>query len=197
MHRGIWNKLSDTAVSQRCGVRDTALLPQLWGCNDWPPNPLPRASLRRRSHYLLNDARGKKVQLTLFRGLLREEKRKLATDFSSCVVCIDWWSFNTVIIMLRTTRRETSVEYGWRQLFWSVKCVNWNLGASHLPEVCPNGWKGREGRGGKGANLTAFLNLIPSVIQWSAYWALPPRSAVKNCGVYYTCIDLCSAQTSM
>jgi hypothetical protein len=51
--------------------------------------------------------------------------------------------------------------YRWHQRFWHLKRVNWNLGASHLPEVCWKGWKGRVGRGGKEANLSPSL-FIPS-----------------------------------
>jgi hypothetical protein len=36
--------------------------------------------------------------------------------------------------------------------FWTMKCLNWNLGASQLPEVCWKGCLGRVGRGRDGAN---------------------------------------------
>jgi hypothetical protein len=29
-----------------------------------------------------------------------------------------------------------SRRYSQRERFWTLKCLNWNLGASHLPEVC-------------------------------------------------------------
>jgi hypothetical protein len=49
--------------------------------------------------------------------------------------------------------------YSQRNRFWPLKCLNWNLEASHLPEVCGKQWKGREGRG-KGINLNvSFLFL--------------------------------------
>jgi hypothetical protein len=63
----------------------------------------------------------------------------------------------------------------WRQRFRPLKCVNWNFGVSHLPEVC---WKGRTERAGReGGNLNF---LLPTFIQWSACWAFPSRSVPKN-----------------
>jgi hypothetical protein len=39
--------------------------------------------------------------------------------------------------------------------FWSLKCLNWNLGASHLPQVCWMGCLGRFGRGRDGPHSIA------------------------------------------
>lgn len=66
-------------------------------------------------------------------------------------------------------------QHTWCQRFWPLRRVNWNLGASNLPEVWWRGWKGR--------GQTCLLPL-PSFIHWSAYWACPPRSAAKNGGYY-------------
>jgi hypothetical protein len=38
--------------------------------------------------------------------------------------------------------KDIVADYMWLQRFRPLKCVYWNLGASHLPEVY---WKGREG----------------------------------------------------
>jgi hypothetical protein len=96
------------------------------------------------------------------------------------------------------------------QRFWPLKYLNWNLGVSHfinvmteairtsetsvfsnetkrrcipegsylhsgLPEVCCN----------EGGKLYCLLPL-PAFILRSAYWAVPPRSAAKNEGGYYS-----------
>jgi hypothetical protein len=42
--------------------------------------------------------------------------------------------------------------YSRDQRFWHLKCVNWNLGTFHLPEVR---WKGGRERGREGANSIA------------------------------------------
>jgi hypothetical protein len=71
------------------------------------------------------------------------------------------------------------------QGFGPLKCVNWNLGASHLPKFA--GSEGKESMGVKGANLIAcFLHLLhlPSFIH-SVVRMLPTRSAAKNGGGYY------------
>jgi hypothetical protein len=65
----------------------------------------------------------------------------------------------------------------WHQRFGPLKCVNWNLGASHLPEVC---WKGRTGRVGKEASIVSFP--LPSFIQWSACWTMPQRYVLTVTG---------------
>jgi hypothetical protein len=67
--------------------------------------------------------------------------------------------------------------------FWPLKCVNWNFGASHFPEVC---WKGREERGGKGAILklspsSSFLHSVVRIL------GSPTKiSGQKRRGDYYS-----------
>jgi hypothetical protein len=46
--------------------------------------------------------------------------------------------------------------------FWPLKCVNWNLGACQLPEVCWKGCLGRVGRGRDGATSVASFFIFPS-----------------------------------
>jgi hypothetical protein len=60
--------------------------------------------------------------------------------------------------------------------------VNWNLGASFLPDVF---WKGREG-----GKLNCLFPL-PSFIRWSTSWALPSMSAAKKGGGYYNTNVVC------
>jgi hypothetical protein len=44
-----------------------------------------------------------------------------------------------------------------------------------------------EGKGKKGKEGGKFVSFpLHSFVQWSACWALPTRSAVKNGGGYYT-----------
>jgi hypothetical protein len=43
--------------------------------------------------------------------------------------------------------------YSKRKRFWPLKYLNWNLGASHLPEVCWKGLMVREGTGKKEENV--------------------------------------------
>jgi hypothetical protein len=46
--------------------------------------------------------------------------------------------------------------------FWPLKCLNWNLGASQLPEVCWKGWLGRVGKERGGPSLIATFFILPS-----------------------------------
>jgi hypothetical protein len=63
-------------------------------------------------------------------------------------------------------------QYSQRQRFWPLKCLNWNLGASHLPEVCWKGWKEWKGKKGEGANLTVSFLFLPSFCgPYTGSWA--------------------------
>jgi hypothetical protein len=48
-------------------------------------------------------------------------------------------------------------KYSWVKGFWLLKCVDWKLGARHLPEVCWKGWLGS-----KGIAESKQKNLLPS-----------------------------------
>jgi hypothetical protein len=73
---------------------------------------------------------------------------------------------------------HSGMAYNQPKRFCPLKCLNWNLGASHLPEVCWNGLESREGRE-EGDKLNCLLPLS-SFILWSAHWAHPARSETKS-----------------
>jgi hypothetical protein len=60
---------------------------------------------------------------------------------------------------------ELSIRVSRIQSFWLLKCVNWNLWTSYLPEACWKGWQEREGRGrGWGGGKLNCLLSLPSFI---------------------------------
>jgi hypothetical protein len=101
------------------------------------------------------------------------------TPRPSSVICGCHWNENGAVVHLGSDSMFLLNAYSQLKRFWSLKCVNCNLGATHLPKVC---WKGLECRGGRGpgGGKINCLVTLHSFIRWSVCLALPARPGAKN-----------------
>jgi hypothetical protein len=97
-------------------------------------------------------------EVALGRGLLRAVRFPLSVSFHrGCQYSYTIWGINSRPVCGCSSETQShpigmnmnmntpyvyadsealSRRYSQRERFWPLKCLNWNLGASHLPEVC-------------------------------------------------------------